>query len=182
MTQPEPDDKDWTWVLEQPCPECGYDASTVADTDVAGLLVEPVDQLAAAVRADGSTLRPNPREWSALEYGCHVRDVCRLFGRRTSLMLTEDDPVFENWDQDATAVQDKYWEQLPAEVAVQLEEAAADVAAIFAAVPGDAWQRPGRRSNGSTFTVDSLARYFLHDLVHHAHDVARPSTARRSAL
>ena len=25
----EPDTKDWTWVLERPCPECGFDASAV---------------------------------------------------------------------------------------------------------------------------------------------------------
>ena len=24
-----PDDKDWTWVLERPCPECGFDASAL---------------------------------------------------------------------------------------------------------------------------------------------------------
>ena len=32
----QPDTKDWTWVLDRPCPECGYDASRVAATDVAG--------------------------------------------------------------------------------------------------------------------------------------------------
>ena len=26
----EPDTKDWTWVLDQPCAECGYDAATCA--------------------------------------------------------------------------------------------------------------------------------------------------------
>jgi len=25
----EPDTKDWTWVLERPCPECGFDATAV---------------------------------------------------------------------------------------------------------------------------------------------------------
>ena len=24
----EPDTKDWTWVLDRPCPECGFEAST----------------------------------------------------------------------------------------------------------------------------------------------------------
>ena len=24
-----PDDKDWTWVVQRPCPECGYDATSV---------------------------------------------------------------------------------------------------------------------------------------------------------
>ena len=32
----------------------------------------------------------------------------------------------------------------------------------------------GRRSDGSAFTVESLGRYWLHDVEHHLHDV-RPS-------
>ena len=35
--------------------------------------------------------------------------------------------------------------------------------------------RPGRRSNGSVFTVETLGRYFLHDVLHHLHDVGHPS-------
>jgi hypothetical protein len=35
----------------------------------------------------------------------------------------------------------------------------------------DEWSRPGRRSDGATFTVNSLSRYLLHDIVHHLHDV-----------
>ena len=32
----EPDTKDWTWVLSRPCPECGFDPSSVHHTEVAG--------------------------------------------------------------------------------------------------------------------------------------------------
>jgi hypothetical protein len=39
-------------------------------------------------------------------------------------------------------------------------------------VVGAAWDRPGLRSNGSRFTVASLGRYHLHDVVHHLRDVA----------
>ena len=35
---PVPDDKDWTWVLERPCPECGFDASTLDPSAVADLV------------------------------------------------------------------------------------------------------------------------------------------------
>jgi hypothetical protein len=36
------------------------------------------------------------------------------------------------------------------------------------------WARPGQRSNGSQFTVESLGRYSLHDVVHHLWDVGAP--------
>jgi hypothetical protein len=38
-------------------------------------------------------------------------------------------------------------------------------------VTGEQWARPGRRSNGSVFTIETLVQYFAHDLVHHAHDI-----------
>jgi hypothetical protein len=56
-------------------------------------------------------------------------------------------------------------------VAGQLHDAAEVIAEAFASVRGEQWQRPGRRSNGSLFTVDTFARYFLHDLAHHAWDI-----------
>ena len=31
----QPDTKDWTWVLSEPCPECGYDAAAVRPDEVA---------------------------------------------------------------------------------------------------------------------------------------------------
>ena len=50
--------------------------------------------------------------------------------------------------------------------------AAADkVAASYDAVGGDEWERRGTRSDGSVFTVDTLGRYHLHDVLHHLWDV-----------
>jgi len=72
--------------------------------------------------------------WSPLEYGCHVRDVCRLYLERLELMLATDDPLYPNWDQDATAVADRYGEQDPVTVAEQLAGAATQLALRFAAL------------------------------------------------
>ena len=121
-------------------------------------------------RAD-VTARPAPQTWSALEYGCHVRDVCTIFDQRAQLMLSQHDPMFANWDQDQTAIDERYWTQSPQRVSEELGSAAVHAAATFAAVGDTEWTRSGRRSNGSVFTVDSLGRYFLHDVVHHLHDV-----------
>ncbi|MFD3510234.1 DinB family protein [Nocardia sp. NPDC058666] len=169
-----PDSKNWTWVLERACAECGFDAETTAFTAVPALVLDSATRLGAALERDDARVRPDAQTWSVLEYAAHVRDVCRIFDTRLALMLAGDGvhaPQFENWDQDATALADRYDEQDPAVVARELAEAAERIAAAFAAVPADSLELRGARSDGSLFTVDSLGRYFLHDLVHHVYDV-----------
>lgn len=168
-----PDTRDWTFVLEGPCPECGFDSTTISGPRVAVALREALAVWPEVLRRDDVRERPSPQTWSPLEYACHVRDVCRVFLRRLNLMLGETNPVFDNWDQDKTAIDDSYAEQDPAEVAVELAEAGRSMASGLDAVPDDAWDRPGQRSDGAAFTIDSFARYLLHDVVHHRWDVTR---------
>lgn len=117
MTEPiEPDSKDWTWVLNRPCPECGFDASAVPPTEVAARIRDDAAAWVPRLQRPGVATRSRADRWSTLEYGCHVRDVHRIFAHRVELMLTEDDPQFPNWDQDATAVADDYASQDPSRV------------------------------------------------------------------
>lgn len=109
--------------------------------------------------------------WSPLEYACHVRDVLRLYDERLQLMLDHDDPLYANWDQDETALEQRYSEQDPDVVAGELQTAAEQVAARFAALQPEDWARTGRRSDGASFTITTFSQYFLHDLLHHLHDV-----------
>ena len=166
-----PDTKDWTWVIEQPCPECGFDPATIDPAEVGAAVRATLPRWAEVLRRDDATHRPVPGVWSPLEYGCHVRDVFRRFGGRLDAMLDSDDPLFENWDQDAAALEDDYAHQDPAVVADELVVAGTAIAARFDGVRPDQLERPGRRSNGSVFTVRTLGIYFLHDVVHHLHDV-----------
>jgi hypothetical protein len=166
-----PDDKNWTWVLERPCPDCGFDASSFPSRQVASALRENASTWPLLLESPLTRIRPSDHQWSALEYACHVRDVFRLFDRRLVLMLEQDDPLFDNWDQDATAIADRYEEQDPEQVVTDLQEAGAVLADRFDSVPAGAWTRTGRRSDGAAFTVDTFSRYLLHDPVHHVHDV-----------
>ncbi len=168
-----PDTKDWTWVLEQPCAECGFVAQDVEPTAVAGLLRDNAEQWRAVLGRPSASVRRRPAAGvsSPLEYGCHVRDVHRTMHGRVLLVLEQDDPVFPNWDQDATAVAERYVEQDPAVVADELVAASAAAAGTYEQVAGAAWDRPGLRDNGSRFTVATLGRYHLHDVVHHLRDV-----------
>lgn len=171
-----PDTKDWTWVLQRPCPECGLDTQGFPREAVAGMIRSNAAAWQDALTGSGDARRrPAPGTWSALEYGCHVRDVLRLYDERLQLMLTEDDPLYPNWDQDATALADRYREQDPAVVAAELAEAAETIAVRFEGLIAGQWLRAGRRSDGAHFTVETFARYFIHDPVHHLYDV---TTAR----
>jgi hypothetical protein len=167
-----PDTKDWTWVLERPCPECGLDTREVQRDDISRLIRENAAQWVVLLReSDEVSRRSSPAVWSPLEYACHVRDVFRLFDQRLQRMLAEDDPLFANWDQDATAMAERYWEQDPVSVSAQLHEAAEHLATRFESVSGAAWARPGRRSDGARFTVETFGRYLVHDPIHHLYDV-----------
>jgi hypothetical protein len=86
-------------------------------------------------------------------------------------MLSQDGPRYPNWDQDATAVADRYGEQDPAVVAAELGQAAEAIATRFESVAGDQWLRTGLRGDGAHFTVETFGRYFIHDPVHHLYDV-----------
>jgi hypothetical protein len=173
-----PDDKDWTWVLDRACPECGFDVSVLPPESVAPRLRANAEEWAVVLDRPIDELRRRPREdrWAPLEYACHVRDVFVLYDRRLVLMLDEDDPLYPNWDQDVTAVEEHYLEQDPVVVLPQLRAAAGALAERFDTVRSDQWERPGRRSDGATFTVASFARYMIHDPVHHLFDV----TGRRA--
>ncbi len=169
-----PDTKDWTWVLSEPCPECGFDARQVDPAELGPAIRDNAEGWRVVLAQPGATDRPDDHTWSPLEYACHVRDVNRRFAERLALMLEQDEPQFANWDQDTTAVEDRYDLQDPAVVAKEVVVAAAQVAEQYDALAGADAQtrsRRGVRDDGSVFTVDSLGRYHLHDLVHHAHDV-----------
>ena len=166
-----PDDKNWTWVLERRCDDCGFDAASFDPLRTAEALRDQVNRWQFVLAANDVRERPRPGVWSPLEYGCHVRDVFRKFDDRLALMLGTNDPTFENWDQDATAIEDRYDLQDPVTVAGELDAAGTTLASRFDTVSGAQWERRGFRSDGSVFTVASIARYLMHDPVHHLWDV-----------
>jgi hypothetical protein len=167
-----PDSKNWTWVLERPCAECGFDADGLSLRDVAPRIRANAAAWPAVLGRRDVRERPDDATWSPLEYGAHVRDVFRVFDGRFRLMLAEDDPSFPNWDQDATALEDDYAGQDPAVVARELVADAEVLASTLDAVPDDALGRTALRGDGSRFTVETLGLYLIHDPEHHLHDVA----------
>lgn len=170
------DSRDWTWVNERACAECEFDAGATDPTTVAALIRANVEGWRVVLAGDEAAVRrrPAPEVWSPLEYGCHVRDVFRLYLERLTLMLTEDGPRYPDWDQDETAVEQRYDLADPSTVSAELASAGHRLADAFAAIEGDQWSRTGFRSDGASFTVATFATYLAHDPIHHLWDV-RPA-------
>lgn len=166
-----PDDKDWTWVLSKPCPECGFDTAIVDLAAIATMITDNADGWVSVLKGDDVTVRPSSNIWSPLEYACHVRDIFSLYDDRLHLMLDHNDPLFPNWDQDTAAVAEGYDQQDAVVVASELVIAAQQLADSFAEVDGEHWKRTGRRSDGAAFTIESFARYMIHDPIHQLADV-----------
>lgn len=169
----EPDSKDWTWVLDRPCPECGLAAATVGAEDVPAAILDVAARFRVALGRPDATVRPSPSTWSTVEYARHVADVCAVMAERLQRILDSggDGAEFANWDQDATAEEDQYWASDPGATADLLDERAQAAAAAFARPSAEQWGWTGTRSNGSRFTASSLGQYFVHDIVHHVWDV-----------
>jgi SAM-dependent methyltransferase len=168
-------------VLDRPCDECGFHASEFDRPAIPRALRRNAQVWFALLADPQAAERSRPDRWSLLEYACHVHDVHQLYHDRVSLMLAHDDPLFADWDQDRAADEGRYAEQLPSIVGPTLVAAAYAMSDLYASVPPLSWQRRGRRSDGHSFTIESLARYQLHDVVHHLHDVryaARAATVR----
>ncbi len=170
-----PDEKDWTWVLRRPCPECGFDPDAVTTDAIPGIVADVAARFAEVLRRPDAGIRPEPGTWSAIEYGRHIADVCDVMTGRLRLILASGGAgaSFADWDQDAAAVQQQYWRSTAEETAALLTGRAEEAASAWSEPTADQWTWPGLRSNGSTFTAASLGTYFTHDLTHHLADVTR---------
>ena len=179
--QPQPDTKDWIWVLGRRCDQCGLSAGDIKPEDFAQRAFVAAEEWVQILRSSPAvTARPQPDVWSPLEYGAHVRDVYRLFDARLVQMLTEDNPTFGYWNQDETAINDRYSEQDPEVVADELEAAAQRFVARIQSLTPEQYSRGGIRSDGAEFTVATFLQYFLHDVIHHLWDVTGQQDATAS--
>lgn len=176
MVKPPPaqtDDKDWTWVLDRACGECGANVGSLSLAEISELNRTSAQRWVEVLAQDDQRLRsrPRPDTWSPLEYACHVRDVYRLFKQRLDLIIDEDNPTFANWDPNISADAERYDLADPESVATELRVAAEELAAAFDRVTHEQESRPAQRSDGARFTLASFARYEVHDPEHHLWDV-----------
>lgn len=168
-----PDPSDWTWVLAEPCPDCGFDASRLRTEEVPAILRDARQRFGAVLERPAVGERPSAGTWSPLEYCCHVRDVCDVMTGRLEQILAGGGELvrFADWDQDEAALAGQYWRAEPEQVGPQLTAGLDRAADRYARPTAEQWGWPALRSNGSKFSAETLAQYFLHEVTHHLWDV-----------
>jgi DinB superfamily len=168
----------WQWARAQTdqCPQCGLQPGAMDHGSLGGQLLE----LAGSWRtfllaADDASVRTNPAPglFSPMQYGAHVRDIQRVYGDRILLMLTEENPVFAQFNPDEDAWNG--YNQLDRGVlADNIEEQAQRLGGILQGLEPDDWSRTMTRDGGSDgvyeFTVAGLASYAVHESHHHLLD------------
>lgn len=162
------DTKDWTRVLREGCPECGFQPGyDYAENAHRLRSLESLIMTAFNRPESDLYVRPNELTWAPIEYLAHCAEVCEVMVDRLALMLVQEDPEFANWDQDEAAARGNYLGRAVGPVKRDLLTNLHHAAGEFEKVPADLLNRTGRRGDGSAFTVRSLAEYFVHDIEHH---------------
>jgi hypothetical protein len=165
------------------CDECQYEYSSQDETTIPDALRTLGGRYRAPLSRflpgeDGpAILRAHPIEgaWSALEYGCHVRDVLLVQRDRLELALTEDTPTFVPMRRDERATELAYNEQAPDEVAADIASAADAVAAVFDGLTTQQWARTGIYGypEPAERSLLWIGQHTVHELHHHLLDVGR---------
>jgi hypothetical protein len=109
------------------CAECGFTYDEGEALGAADAIVAAAREAAALVNEaddDEVRVRSDPATWSALEYGCHVRDVLLVQRERVLEARRTERPTFTPMGRDERVALDGYDEQDPAVVTRQLVDAA----------------------------------------------------------
>ena len=166
------------------CAECGYEFESLDRPHIVGALTALAGELRQLLDSVATpALRAHPREgsWSALEYGCHVRDVLRFQRERVAAAQVENVPTFTSMRRDERAVEEHYNDQDPRVVGGQLTAAAGDLAAALSALDEAGWLRTGVYPwpVRGVRTVEWVGRRTAHELAHHLFDCQRLLAAQR---
>lgn len=155
--------------MDDGCRECGYAPHDPVLTSER--LQTAARRWATALQRPDVGERPAPGVWSTLEYAGHSRDLVRVLGQRVEAMLGQEGAPFADYDGETEAVRREFWAADPAAVAREIAAETQRTGTVLARVRGEDWERTGLRGDGRPFTVTELARYLLHDVEHHLHDV-----------
>lgn len=159
------------------CSECGYVYDTPRDKIPNELrdTARRYRELLRSVDADKLRKHTAPGVWSPLEYACHFRDVLRVQRERTELALKKDKPSFTSMRREERVTEERYNEQDPATVGVEIAVAADELASMLERLHDSDWAREGEYHYPTTQlrNIEWIGNHTIHEGVHHLMDIDR---------
>lgn len=154
------------------CPACrkshpGSDAATLAKLAKSParlkLLVKGMD-------AQGLKTSYGPGKWTLREILCHLRDCELMFGVRWRLILSEQQPPLQSFDQDHWASGARYGRQDGARALATLELLRAGNLEMLKLAGREGLARIGMHADYGAISISQMARHLLaHDENHLGH-------------
>ena len=173
----------WNDLTMDRCEECGFIYAEHGEESVGAEILSLGPRFTSVLMSawtDSSdavrlTRRPRADVWSAVEYGCHVRDVLLAQRERLFQALVEEKPAFVPIYRDHRAILAHYGDESPEQVAAELGFAASLAAWAFERLDPSAWRRTCIYNfpEPSTRTLLWLAQHTLHEGEHHLLDIER---------
>jgi hypothetical protein len=163
--------------MAEVCDVCGFEWDAISAGEVPGRLAAAADGFAPVLRSGEPSLsqRPRPDVWSAVEYGCHVRDVMFNLRDRIVVGLAEENPTPKAMFTDVRIELGLYAGEDPVRLAEEIVIGSALLGRTVTALDAAAlarpifygWPRPTTRN------LLWVAAQALHEAEHHLDDVRR---------
>ena len=120
-------------------------------------LPNELDDLLADLDEETLRWRPIPNKWSIKEIMCHLRDMERLaYLGRYRRMLSEDNPLLPNVDQDRIAFESDYINQDAKAALEEFKRLRWETVQTLQAASPEVWSRGGMHETDGPLTVEQL--------------------------
>ncbi len=156
------------------CEVCGFVWDRVSPAEVAPRIVLATSKFDRLLKSDPERARrrPTPDRWSALEYGCHVRDVLIHVRDRVVLGAVDDNPTPHALYGSQRIELGLYANEVPSVVGDELRVVGALFGRTFDSLPPGFGDRPMFHGwpRAATRTLSWVAAQALHECEHHLAD------------
>ena len=138
-------------------------------------LEESAREFRAAVQSAHEANAPHTEGWNAHQIAVHTRDVEKMvYGERIRHTITEENPLFENFDGDAWMAEHYNTEEPLASILDELVDSISQTAATLRALPPETWSRPSRHeAYGAGFTTQTWVERSLAHIEEHLETVKK---------
>lgn len=111
--------------------------------------------------------RPAEGEWSIVEVVAHIGDTEERNLERVRLVLAEDEPMIEAYDQDELARERDYYSMDLASVHQRFNDLRSEQLELLEGLDEASWQRAGLHTEGGRVTIQQLTLHMAaHDTIH----------------